>query len=423
MKFKNSSLLKSLSIYTLASFFNASIPFLLLPILTGYIEPKDLGKLYVAQVILRFLEPIVLFGSQHLTSIDFFQRDKDSFKTLLSSSAVIPSISVVLFSVLAFFTASFWADLFDLPKILILLFPLFAYFAYVPAIFLQLVRNLNKPFLFSLYQIGWTVLNVGLSLLFVVSFDMNWEGRIGGIVLSNGIVFLLGIVLLYQQGYLSFDLNWKDTKKALLFGMPLILHNIGTLIINKADIFFVDALCGKETLGIYMVGYQIGMIIMILQAAFEKAWTPFLFSKLKNPSYADKIKLVKIIYASWLFFIGSALLVGFVFPYVFEFYIQNPLYVGAKKYIIWIALGYAFLGIYKSFCGFIFYEKKAHLLAGLTILNGILNMGLNYILIMKYDAIGAAYATLISMIFISVLTFFLSYKVYKMPWLLRPTNS
>ena len=49
--------LKDVSIYTLASIINATIPFLLMPVLTRYLSPTDYGIIAIAQSIIGFLTP------------------------------------------------------------------------------------------------------------------------------------------------------------------------------------------------------------------------------------------------------------------------------------------------------------------------------------------------------------------------------
>ncbi len=409
-------MLKSLSIYTIASFLNAGIPFFLLPILTNVLLPSDLEKLFILQIIVQFLIPIVCLGNNHLVSVDYFKIDFEDFKSLFSTALIVPFIGLFLFTLIIYFFSPFLSNLFNIPPFWFYLTPLFAFLFFVPNLYLLMIRNMKKPIKFAIFQIFWTLSNLTLSILFVVYLSYGWEGRIMGVVISNIIFFLVGILLLFKLNLVVKSIKKQHFKNILFFGIPLIFHQLGGLIVNKSDAFFIDIMCAEGQLGIYMVGYQIGMIIMILQAALEKAWTPHLFSKLKNENF-DKVKMVKVIYLIWVLLIFSAFVLSLIAPLLFKYYITNPVYKTSIKFVFWIALSYSFLGIYKTLTGFIFYLKKNKVLATLTLSNAIVNLILNYFLINIYGTIGAAYATLISMIGISLIAFILVSIYSPLPWL------
>jgi O-antigen/teichoic acid export membrane protein len=81
-----------------------------------------------------------------------------------------------------------------------------------------------------------------------------------------------------------------------------------------------------------------------------------------------------------------------------------------------IALAYSFLGMYKLVTLYIFYMKKTGILSSFTIINGGLNIILNYVFISMFGIMGAAYATILSMFIIFFIAFIISNRVYPMPW-------
>jgi len=73
-------------------------------------------------------------------------------------------------------------------------------------------------------------------------------------------------------------------------------------------------------------------------------------------------------------------------------------FYSAYKYVLWIALGYAFQGMYFMVVNYIFYGKKTYILAWVTFTSAGINIVLNYFFI-KF-----------------ILVWILSSKAYKMPW-------
>jgi len=89
---------------------------------------------------------------------------------------------------------------------------------------------------------------------------------------------------------------------------------------------------------------------------------------------------------------------------------------GAVIYVFWIALAYAFSGMYKMVVNYIIFSEKTYLLSFVTAIKTVINVVLNYILIKINGPLGAAQATAISFFLGFIMTWVLSARVYKMPW-------
>jgi O-antigen/teichoic acid export membrane protein len=168
--------------------------------------------------------------------------------------------------------------------------------------------------------------------------------------------------------------------------------------------------------GIYTVGYQIGMIIGLLANSFNQAWAPFLFEKLKQDNYSTKIKIVKVTYIFFGAIIAGSVIISVISPYFLAIFVGES-YQTAYIYVIWVALGYGLNGMRFMVVNYIYYVKKTHIMAWVPFVSAIINVGLNYLLIKKNGPVGAAQATTVSFGVAFILTWWLSAKVYEMPWL------
>ena len=186
------------------------------------------------------------------------------------------------------------------------------------------------------------------------------------------------------------------------------------------DRVLINKMIGIEATGIYTVGYQIGMVIHLLAISFNLAWSPFLFEKLKqsesNPSI--KLKLVKLTYIYNVTILSLGLILGLIAPWFLKFFVGES-FASASQYIIWVSVGYAFNGMYFMVANYIFYAKKTHVLALITFVSAIFNIFATYILIKYNGAIGAAQATCFTFFIFFILTWILSNRVYRMPWLFK----
>jgi O-antigen/teichoic acid export membrane protein len=168
--------------------------------------------------------------------------------------------------------------------------------------------------------------------------------------------------------------------------------------------------------GIYNIGYQVGMIMLLLVNAMGNFMQPFLFERLASLTESAKRQIVKTSYV----IIGTLLIILVVItvatPTFFTWLVDES-YAKGTRYVFWVGLSYFFWGVYIIFAGYIFYSGKTGILGVLAIVNVVLNILLNYFLIKAFGPMGAAYATCISFFVVSVIIVWKANRLYPLPWL------
>jgi O-antigen/teichoic acid export membrane protein len=130
----------------------------------------------------------------------------------------------------------------------------------------------------------------------------------------------------------------------------------------------------------------------------------------------DKNEIVKVTYIVILGLFLSLILLTLLSPLLFEYLIDKS-YSGGVIYVFWTGLSYLLWGVYILFAGFIFYTKKTKQLGYLAVINVILNIVLNYFLILYFGAIGAVYATCLSFLVVAIFVVWRANSLFKLPWL------
>jgi O-antigen/teichoic acid export membrane protein len=408
-------LYKAFGIYTLSTFFKSAIPFLLLPIITKYLTPEDYGIANFYQVILRLLAGIIMLGVPASCTIFYFKHDRKEYPSLLLNSVVSPFIFTFILFIASFFLVDILTPIFDIDSIWIVLLAPIALLYLVPDITYTTLRNQEKPIKYSIFNLSQIVLHFTITTILIVVFKFNWLGILLGILISLLTLNFLSINHLVRNKLIRGRLNIKRIKYALMLGSPLVLQRIGGLLINKSDALFISIMLGKDVLGIYAVGYQIGMVVLLFQDAFGKAWRPYVFKKLNRNKLTDKIEIVKLSYLLMGLYLLFPIVIYFLSPLIFRIFI-NERYHDSIIIAPLIALAYSFLGMYKLVTLYIFYMKRTGLLSSFTVINGGINMILNYVFISIFGVLGAAYATILSMFIIFIVAFIISNRVYPMPW-------
>jgi len=250
---------------------------------------------------------------------------------------------------------------------------------------------------------------------------MNWQGRIESEILTTAFFAFTGYFLLYKNGWLKFSLDRSHMRYALKFGLPLIPHALGGMLMIQTDRIFITKMVSVADTGIYTVGFQIAMVIELFASSFNRAYVPWLYERLGKNDLRVKNTIVKFTYIYFVSIILFAILVSLFAPWFLSFFVGEK-FASAYKYTAWIAFGFAFSGMYYMVTNYIFYVGKNHLLAGITFVTALVNILLNYVLIKWNGAVGAAQASTIAFFMSFVLTWVLSANVYKMPWNLWKTH-
>ena len=405
--------------YSLINVLNASIPFILLPILTTYLSPSDYGTLSLFQLLMLISTPIILMNTQGLLTIEYSQLSFTEFQNLVSSIVLISIFGFLFLEVLFFIFERYILYYFHVPQEYLYFIPLFILLQAIPIIIPIIFQAKKEPINFGKYKISMSIVNISLTLLFVLVFSYGWEGRLFGIVGSFGLFTLIGFIILIKLKLLKLKICIVSIKKSLAFGVPLIPHSIAGVFLIMSDRVFLVNMLSESSVGIYSVAFQISSVVTILFGSINQAWAPNLFEKLnQNPSMIEKKEIVKTTYKIMLLMFGITVISLFVLPYIFDIFIDESYSEG--KYIMdYIIIAFLFQGFYYMVTNYIFYSKKTHLLSYITFSTLIIVFISNFILIGLYGIIGAAYTMIIIWILFFFVTWLVSNRVYPMPWRLK----
>ncbi|MGO2335520.1 lipopolysaccharide biosynthesis protein [Providencia sp.] len=411
------SLIKNTSIYLLANILNAAIPFFLLPILTRYLTLEQYGQIAMFQVVLSGLTLFVGINSAGAANRKYYdditpniiKEFNGSCIQILIGSTFIPLLLIFLFSEkLTYF--------FAIPSSWLYISVIISTLTFLSTIRLGQWQIRGNAKQFGLLQINSSFINMLLSIIFIVFFSYGSEGRVNAQLITAIIIGIVSIFLLYKDKLLTlFIWRPKQLKEALLFGIPLIPHNLGFFLITSIDRFIINKELGLATAGIYMVAAQISTSLAILVDAVNKAYMPWLFSKLKENQYNEKLKIVKYTY---IYFAIALVIVlcAFIIGPSFIIFIAGEKYAEAGKLIGWLCLGQAFGGMYLMVANYIFYSRKNNKLAIITFFCGIINIIILFILIPRIGLLGAGIAYAFSRFMQFILTWRLASIHIKMPW-------
>src|SRR3990170_4673285 len=291
-------LLKTFSLYTFVGFLNAGVGFLILAVLTHYLSPADYGIISLMNTYVQILMPVIGLSTASFISVEYFNKklQPDEFREMFSSVRSIPLLMLAPFLVIFILGYSTLPGIMELPlSAYWLLLPLTLFVLYGDN-FKSFLVTTKRTWLFSITTLGKIFLEIPLTLLLIIYAHRQWDGRIYAWLITVIIYTLLSIYYYQKWKLLGFVIKKEYLRQAIVFGAPLILHQIGKFVINQADRLFLAKMISVEEMGIYSVGYQVGMVLLIVSSAFINFFSPFLFEHLNKDTEKDKLKIVKVSY-------------------------------------------------------------------------------------------------------------------------------
>ena len=399
----------------MANIINAAIPFLLLPFLTRILTPEEYGIVAMFQVLLAFTLPFVGMNMEGAISRQYFEKDKIDFPQYLTNTLYILIGGTCIVLSLFFGLGDLIERMTSFPAKWLGIIAICALTQTISEIVLNLWLVQSKAMHYALFRITRTLLDIGLSVFFIIVLGKTWEGRIEGQTYAFVFFAVIAIGFLFKKKWLTKGFNFSYLKNALSFGVPLIPHVVGAIIITMSDRIFINKMVGLAEAGLYTVGFQVGMVIGLLQNSFNQAWVPMFYSKLKQNNKITNLKLVKFTYFYFALMIIAVFALSILSPLFFDVFLGKDFYA-ANQFVFWIALGFGFNGMYKMVVNYFFYIQKTYIVSIITFVTAGLNISLNYFLIKWNGAIGAAQATAISLFVQFIIIWYMSGRLYKMSW-------
>lgn len=201
---------------------------------------------------------------------------------------------------------------------------------------------------------------------------------------------MLWVHLRFAWGKFGFAWDKKALRNALVFGLPLVVHTSSHWALDAADRYLLERYLGREMVGVYSVAYGSATTLILFNGSINSAYVPQFIRAQQQP---DGVQFVaKSITYFWLTALTACL--GFV---VFGPFIIRTLYaaqfVDAARYSPILGFVGPLHAAYLVYVNVLFFEQKTRLIPIITLISGVINVGLNMALIPRMGLAGATIAT------------------------------
>ena len=411
-------MIKAVGIYLSANILNALVPLMLMPVLTRILTVSEYGEVAIFISVVGFFSALV--GTTFVGSVGrkFFDADISSkeYSGYVAAAISLGALgSILVLSALQFFdeTLSNW---FEIQKYYLYAALAVAFFGFIIQINLNQYQIRKAPKSYSKLQISWTVTNALLSLGAVVLLGLGADGRVGAQVFSAFSMMLVASYVLLTSGRLNFVfLRLSYFREIILFGLPLMPHVIGGYLLNSVDRVVIGSQIDLKAAGLYAVAFQLSAGAGLIFDALNKAWQPWLFETLNKKDRILKAKVIRYTYAWFLLLFIGCFFVSFFADWLIVF-VAGEKYLGAGDVFLVLVWAQLFKGMYFGVVNYCFYAKRTGWLSLSSVVSGCMQIAFLFLLVSSLGLIGAGFAYLISMTVRFLLTWYISIRVYEMPW-------
>lgn len=410
--------LSSSIVYLISNILNAIIPFSLLPILTRLLSTSEYGQVSIFQTWVTAFTIVVGLNVAPAVARKYYDNGMDNVKIeeytigaiqIVGVSYCLVSLSVVLG----------WGVFESIIKIPLkwLLFASMTTAAGV-VINLQLAQWQmgNKPVSYAVMQVGQSLMNMVISLIFVGLLKLGAAGRIDGILVSSIMFCGIALIISLRRGGAKI-LSWKPLviRELLTYGVPLIPHVAGGFLLSSVDRLVLNSRLSLSEVGVYAVAMQLTLSLNLVFDAINKAYVPWLFNKLKSNQEIEKIIIVRYTYIWFvviMIFASTGFLTG---PWLLRL-VAGSKYSGGGVVIGWLVLGQGLSGMYLMVTNYLFYSKRTGLLSSITLASGGINLILLMLLVPLLGIRGAGIAFTSAMAIEFALVWWAAVLSFPMPW-------
>lgn len=400
--------------YTVSNIVNRVFPFLLLPVLTRYLSPAEYGTFVLFQVVVNFLLPIVGFNGDAAVTRAYVDVDRAALRRYVSTVILATIGTGVLVLAIVAPTARLLAAFLEVPALWLLVAVPVTIGESLKAVALSLWQMQKRARRYATFTVVQTAFRFGACLVPVMVLRARLNGLLWAYSLSLIAFAIYSTLSLVAEGWSSVVWNSQDLRSYLRYGIPLVPHRMSGWLTGMADRVIIARLASLGEVGIYSVGYSVGAAVALVQDAFNRAWVPFFFDRLKRSDPASRLDIVEFIYWYSLAMIAAA--VGVMVAAHFLFPILGPRFARSEAFVGWIAFAYAVNGIYKMYANFLFYTEQTYVLSSITVSTGVFGVLVTIVLVKTSGVIGAGYALLLGQILACAAVVVAARRMFLMPW-------
>lgn len=409
-KIKNSDIyetLKHAKNYFSADVATKAIGFISIPIFTRLFTQEDYGIVSVFGTYVGILTVVLSINSYTAVSRYYYEKKKD-FDEFIGTTLILVGLIFCITIPVCILLNNQIRSLIKLPGLL----PIYLIFACIFGILYSIYQQILVPqrrskevAIISTLQ-GY--IGFGVAVFFVYLLKENrYLGKIWATLLLGFVFSAYFIIKISNSSKFYFKVD--HIKYIANYSIPLIPYSLSGIILAQFDRIMINNITNTASAGLYSLGYNVGMLLLLVIGSMQRAWGPSIFQFLDNKEYNRLDALIKKVFT-----IVATFALGLVlFAKEIVLILADEKFHEGLRVVPLVVIGYVFYEMFTIYGIYPGYTKKTIFHSVIALTAGISNIILNAIYIPKYGYIAAAYTTVISYFIMFLLSWIVAKFILK----------
>ena len=385
-------LVKTTVIYGLGQVLIRFISLLLLPLFTTYLTPTEYGISAVLGLLAVVLAPIFSIGLGTAIGTVYFHPDDPERrnKTIWTAFAIL-GLSGLLLGLLGIAFGRGISELaLQTPDYQWLVtMSVWCISLATAATPLQLYLQLEERAIsYAVITVVVALFSIALSISLVVVLRQGIWGLVEANLVSQALAFVLFLLLAARRLKPRLDLSLGQT--LVRTGVPLIPGFAFLFIILQANKYLLQWFDGLDALGVYSIGFNIGMVMNLVVVAFTTAWTPYFLAFSDRQDEARR--LFGKIFTYYVFAFGALNLIFYFAAKPLVMLMTDPDFHNAFVVVGPSATSQFLLGVFSLLLPAMYFAQEVPFVTGIQAAATVVAALANLLLIPPFGIAGAAAA-------------------------------
>ena len=385
-------------LYGFATILAKVIGFVMIPLYTRVLTPADYGVLELLSMTTDVIGMAAGLGLTWSVTRYYYAYDKPRDRRAVVGSAAI--LGCLLFGA-ATLLALPWAGAVSAVVLgdqrhgglvrLTLASLFLSSFIEIPLAYLRARQASGRVVIVGLARLA---LGLTLNILFLAVLRLGVAGVLySGIITSALAAAYLATLTIRETGLVF---SPSIARRLLAYGAPIVAADLGSFILHYSDRYFLRAYDSLATVGLYSLAYKFAMLLSVFIATpFAQIWAPKVLEIERAEGDGGKAIVRRILAYYNVVLVAGALGVALLAGDAIRL-MASPEFHAADRTIPVLALAMLFFGYRQvSYVGAAIRERS-DLIAFGTVVGAMVALGANLLLIPRWGAMGAAWATLVA---------------------------
>jgi len=411
----NQSFLKHALVYGVGGVLLQAASVVLLPLYTRYLAPADYGVLEILNRTGEVVVVLLMANGIRGAAFTFYCRAESDQERVRVASTVtllvwLGILCGLLFAVLC--TGFLTRVLGTNDRGLTLLGVAACLAQLLPTMPMALMQARLASAAFIAASALAFVLRVGLIIVGVVWCGWGVAGVLGGTLVAS---VILGVALTFREfGKSGFRVDASLLPAVLRFAWPFLPGGLCGFMLQNGDRFFLLRFSGADVVGVYSLGYKLAFAVGLLSfLPLFKVWSAWLYQVYARDDAATSVGRA----VTWL--LAPSLFLGLgacLFAREALLILGTKSYLDAARIIPPVVLASWFINCQVLMDSTFYYFRCSGRKLGVTLASTVVILVLYLALIPRYEAMGAALATLGAFIFHAALTYCVAQRVFQVEY-------